>query len=531
MFRPYHFCRLLSESGRQSAGKGIRPYRWTGYAFASMSLAGVALTTIDSPIQREKPVDSFGVSQASTLQLLRSYLVWSVLGLPSLVDSSNSILDFLLHSRIPLVPTITEAVVRATFFAQFIPGETALECLPAMEALRRNNIGSALNYSAEADVDVNADELDVESRRFREIERALDVQGEFEQRMQAEGWAPGSSAFAVKVSGLIDHDVMERASSVLNQRHASNTARIGAQVPNPGFPSEDDIQIIAPITAGEKRANETGLTSEDLRQLQLLWHRLDSIAERARRNGMKYNRPAPSASTEKGTVSWKGPVIYGTYQSYLMRQPKFLQAAIQHAEANGYALGLKVVRGGYIVKERAVAEKAGKPGNGAVWANKTLTDASYNGTVETVLETLKSQLARETASPLAVVFGTHNADSVKIIIETLEAKGLASRTSNGTLRLRKNVEGRVNVAQLYDLSDIIRASFEPSRSAMSMCFIAYGTLREVGSHQRDTLIHQTMPFLSRRAIENKSIMSGPSGAAAERRRVGSALRQRFSLGW
>mgnify|MGYP002718900529 CR=1 FL=1 len=38
---------------------------------------------------------------------------------------------------------------------------------------------------------------------------------------------------------------------------------------------------------------------------------------------------------------------------------------------------------------------------------------------------------------------------------------------------------------------------------------------------------QVMPFLGRRAIENKSLMSGDAGAAAERRRIINELKRRF----
>jgi proline dehydrogenase len=46
-------------------------------------------------------------------------------------------------------------------------------------------------------------------------------------------------------------------------------------------------------------------------------------------------------------------------------------------------------------------------------------------------------------------------------------------------------------------------------------YIAYGSLSEV------------MPFLGRRAIENKSVMSGEGGAAAERQRLASELWRRW----
>lgn len=46
-------------------------------------------------------------------------------------------------------------------------------------------------------------------------------------------------------------------------------------------------------------------------------------------------------------------------------------------------------------------------------------------------------------------------------------------------------------------------------------YIAYGQLAEV------------MPFLGRRAIENKAVMSGEGGAAAERSRISGELWRRM----
>ena len=82
-----------------------------------------------------------------------------------------------------------------------------------------------------------------------------------------------------------------------------------------------------------------------------------------------------------------------------------------------------------------------------------------------------------------------------------------------------------------DLSDKIHNSFDQGRTPMSIVFMAYGTLREVRTGQRSQSYQQTLPFLSRRAIENKSLMTGAGGAAVERRRVGSELRRRFAFGF
>ena len=62
---------------------------------------------------------------------------------------------------------------------------------------------------------------------------------------------------------------------------------------------------------------------------------------------------------------------------------------------------------------------------------------------------------------------------------------------------------------------LILCSTDPSSAlVVPFQYIAYGKLAEV------------MPFLGRRAIENKSLMSGDAGAAAERRRITGELWRR-----
>lgn len=83
-----------------------------------------------------------------------------------------------------------------------------------MEGLRRRNVGTALNYNAEADSNEleakkggagagKTSPVDLELARYQEIESALGIQGDFEDRMYREGWAKGSSAFALKIVSCI----------------------------------------------------------------------------------------------------------------------------------------------------------------------------------------------------------------------------------------------------------------------------------------------------------------------------------------
>ncbi len=86
--------------------------------------------------------------------------------------------------------------------------------------------------------------------------------------------------------------------------------------------------------------------------------------------------------------------------------------------------------------------------------SKPGTDESYNTSIKTILSTLTQQLnSSKPELALSVVFGTHNPESVGIIIDTLEKHGLAAPSSKSSdmLRLRDDVRGKVYIAQLYGM--------------------------------------------------------------------------------
>lgn len=95
--------------------------------------------------------------------------------------------------------------MRHTFFAQFVPGETVEECIPKMEDMRTRNIGSMLNYSAEADVDASGGVVDheanraFEKKRLEEVYKALEAIADFEKGVGRRGGGVGSTGFALKI--------------------------------------------------------------------------------------------------------------------------------------------------------------------------------------------------------------------------------------------------------------------------------------------------------------------------------------------
>ncbi|KAL7423446.1 proline dehydrogenase [Cryptotrichosporon argae] len=528
------------------------PFVLAGAALVGYTAAPSTSSTLEPP--------SSSLSSLSTQALLRSYLVYTLCTLPSLIDHSPALLHALTHSPVPGLRALTEAGVRHTFFAQFVAGETAAECVGVMRALRTRGVGGVLNYSAEADEHAAVKDWDSEARqRLEEVERAIEALGAYEDEVARDGGARGSSMFALKITGLVDPAVLQRASTTLlrlrplTSSNAPSSPAAASTVLYPGAPSDADARVLIPdakwgtllaltgSVEGSVLVNEEGVRQEDERELKILWERVRGLAERARDRGVKLMvdaehteyQPALDAFTlllsaefnrpQRGTT-WSGPVIIGTYQAYLTRQPQLLDYALKHAEKNSYALGVKLVRGAYVVSERERWAREGRAGADPIWPNKPATDECYNASLRLLISTMKAQLqSRRPELALSLVFGTHNADSVDLVIERLEAEQLATRTAGegaaaGRLRLKDEVKGKVSVAQLYgmrdDLSDKIVDAFEPSNMPIALKYIAYGKLAEV------------IPFLGRRAIENKSVMSGQGGAAFERGRVGAELWRR-----
>ena len=86
----------------------IRHLRLGRITLASSLLLGGSLLVVSPPENHSTPLST----------LLRSYIVYSMCSIPALVDYAPTILDTLMTSRIPFVKEVTQAVVRATFFAQ-----------------------------------------------------------------------------------------------------------------------------------------------------------------------------------------------------------------------------------------------------------------------------------------------------------------------------------------------------------------------------------------------------------------------------
>ena len=83
------------------------------------------------------------------------------------------------------------------------------------------------------------------------------------------------------------------------------------------------------------------------------------------------------------------PIVYNTLQMYRHDRMAFVKAQLEHAKANGYYLGYKIVRGAYMEKENERAIKKGYPT--PICESKAATDENFNAAAKFILDHLDTR--------------------------------------------------------------------------------------------------------------------------------------------
>lgn len=167
-------------------------------------------------------------------------------------------------------------------------------------------------------------------------------------------------------------------------------------------------------------------------------------------------------------------VVYNTVQLYRHDRLSFLKMSHRIAREKGFVLGVKLVRGAYMEKERARALEKGY--DSPIQPDKAASDRDFNAAVQYCLENL---------GDIAVVVASHNENSNQLAAATMDRLGI---TRN---------HPRVHFSQLYGMSDHI--TFNMAREGFRVSkYLPFGPIREV------------IPYLMRRAQENTSV-SGQTG--------------------
>ncbi|MCY7422072.1 MAG: proline dehydrogenase family protein [Chitinophagaceae bacterium] len=167
-------------------------------------------------------------------------------------------------------------------------------------------------------------------------------------------------------------------------------------------------------------------------------------------------------------------IVYNTIQLYRSDRLQFLHISHRIAQQNNFMLGVKLVRGAYMEKERDRAASKGYPS--PIQPNKHASDDDYNSAVAFCF----SQI-----SDTACVIATHNEESNLLATQLMEKNNIPTDHPH------------VHFSQLYGMSDNI--TFNLAKEGFSVSkYLPFGPINDV------------IPYLMRRARENKSV-SGQTG--------------------
>ena len=350
-------------------------------------------------------------------ELKQAKLLFNTIKNPTLVSFGEKAVAFSLKYKLPL-----KWILKPTIFKHFCGGESIDECTPTIDKLWEYKIGTILDYSAEG----NNNEADfdyVRDQILKVIERSKNDE---------------KIPFAVfKTTGLARLELLEKINSNIN------------------------------------------LTNEETIEFERVKNRVDTICQKAYSYKLPIfidaeeswiQNPIDSLTTEMmEKYNQESAIVYGTLQMYRHDRIAFLNNMISEAKTNKYFIGLKLVRGAYMEKERERAIEFNYPS--PIHIDKEATDKDYNLSIYTCLEN------RDIVNICA---GTHNEESALYFTQLIEKYNLDKKSN------------KYYFAQLLGMSDHI--SFNLSKLGYNVTkYVPFGPVRTV------------IPYLIRRAQENTSI--------------------------
>lgn len=359
----------------------------------------------------------------SKAQLKKAYWLFKMVSKPGLVSFGKWIMTASLKLRLPV-----QWIIKKTIFSQFCGGENILECKSTIAELKKNNVGTILDYSLEGK-ETNTD-LDSTAKEIMDtIERA-----------QADESIPFS---VFKPSGICKFSILEKSNESIDGLDDAER--------------KDYSMFVERMNKICKKAHELNVPVFVDAEDSWIQDTIDRMCEVMM---WKYNKETA--------------IVYTTLQMYRWDRLDYLKQLYEKAKRDGVRVGVKLVRGAYMEKERARASEMGY--KDPIQPTKIATDEDYDKALMFCVDNL---------DVFSICAGSHNEDSANVLVDLIAKKGLDIK------------DNRLYFAQLLGMSDHI--SFNLSSNGYNVAkYVPYGPVKEV------------MPYLIRRAQENTSV-AGQTG--------------------
>ncbi|MFY9242609.1 MAG: proline dehydrogenase family protein [Polaribacter sp.] len=350
-------------------------------------------------------------------QLERAYFLFRMIQNQPMVKIGSAVTNFALKAHLPI-----EGLIRSTVFDHFCGGVNEDDCLPIIDNMYNNgNVYSVLDYSVEG-----KDEEASFDGALEKILRILNFCEEKKSIPYAVFKPTGFGRFALyqKLSEgkSLNNNEQEEWNRVVARFHKVCKVAVEKDVP---------LLIDAEESWMQKAADEL----------------IEELME-------TYNK--------------NKAIVFNTLQMYRHDRMDYLKALHEKAKIKGFHIGMKVVRGAYMEKERDRAEEKGY--TSPICENKKATDENYDNAIKYMME----------QSKMALFAGTHNEDSSYLLMDLAKKHNIDAN------------DKRLWFGQLFGMSDHI--SYNLANQGYNVAkYLPFGPVRDV------------MPYLIRRAEENTSV--------------------------
>ena len=349
--------------------------------------------------------------------LREMHLLFKVMNNPNWVNIGKKLVNIAFTIHFPV-----EWMVKRTIYKHFCGGVSITDSSRLIDKLDKRNVGTILDYAVEGE-----ESEDMFDATFQELLHVI----KFAHKNKKTPFS------AFKLTGIGSFDLMAKVSN--NERLSESETESYKLL----LKRVDDIcklsyELDVPVLID---AEETWIQPM-----------LDSVILDMMR---KYNR-------EKA-------IVQNTYQMYRHDRVDVIKQHHAIAQSEGFYLGLKIVRGAYMEKERARAKKMGYPS--PIHPNKKATDSGFNEIIHYFVDNVDT---------ISFMVATHNEESSQLLATLIEKHNLPHNHPH------------IYFSQLYGMSDHLTYNLaEDGYNVVK--YVPYGKVKTM------------VPYLIRRAEENSSV--------------------------
>lgn len=353
----------------------------------------------------------------SNASLRQAYQLFKVMNSRTLVNTGKHLVNFAFAVHFPV-----EGIIRNTIYKHFVGGVSIEDCSKAIARLARCDVDSILDYAQEGE-----ESDDVFDATCEEVIRTIEF-------ARGHKHVPFS---VFKITGVGRFDLL---------------AKVSEQQPLTDEEKDEFRRVEERVDAIFRRGSE--LDVPVLIDAEETWIQ-PVLDEMVMKFMARYNK-------EKA-------IVQNTYQMYRHDSIERIKQHHRMALEGGFKLGLKIVRGAYMEKERDRAAERGYPS--PIQPDKPATDRDFDDIIRYFIDHLDS---------IDFMVATHNEESSLLLARLIDEYNLP-----------RNHRG-IYFAQLYGMSDHITYNLADSGYNVAK-YVPYGAVKTM------------MPYLFRRAEENSSV--------------------------